>query len=53
MLNKFDIDFLEKHTQFYSKLTKEDKELFNSKAILARYSKDNSLYFSDRDCNGL
>lgn len=52
MLNKFDIDFLEKHTQFYSKLTKEDKELFNSKAILARYSKDNSLYFSDRDCNG-
>lgn len=52
MLNKFDIDFLEKHTQFYSKLTKEDKELFNSKAILIKYSKDNSLNFSDRDCNG-
>lgn len=34
MLNKFDIDFLEKHTQFYSKLTKEDKELLTLKLFL-------------------
>ena len=52
MLNKFDIDFLEKNTQFYSKLTKEDKDLFNSKAIHVTYSKDDSLYFSDKNCNG-
>lgn len=52
MLNKFDIDFLENHTQFYSKLTKEDKDVFNSKAIHVMYSKDNSLYFSDKNCNG-
>ena len=52
MLNKFDIDFLENHTQFYSKLTKEDKDIFNSKAIHVMYSKDDSLYFSDKNCNG-
>ncbi|MDU4937369.1 MAG: Crp/Fnr family transcriptional regulator [Clostridium sp.] len=52
MLNKFDIDFLEKNTQFYSKLTKEDKDVFNSKAIHITYSKDDSLYFSDKNCNG-
>lgn len=52
MLNKFDIDFLENHTQFYSELTKEDKDIFNSKAIHVMYSKDDSLYFSDKNCNG-
>lgn len=52
MLNKFDIDFLENHTQFYSKLTKEDKDIFNSKAIHVMYSKDDSLYFSGKNCNG-
>ncbi len=52
MLNKFDIDFLEKNTQFYSTLTKEDKDLFSSKAIHVTYSKDDSLYFSDKNCNG-
>ena len=52
MLNKFDIDFLEKNTQFYSKLTKEDKDVFNSKAIHVNYSKDDSLYSSDKNCNG-
>lgn len=52
MLNKFDIDFLENHTQFYCKLTKEDKDIFNSKAIHVMYSKDDSLYFSDKNCNG-
>ena len=52
MLNKFDIDFLEKNTQFYGKLTKEDKDVFNSKAIHVNYSKDDSLYSSDKNCNG-
>ncbi|MFR4996461.1 MAG: Crp/Fnr family transcriptional regulator [Clostridium paraputrificum] len=52
MLNKFDIDFLENHTQFYCKLTKEDKDIFNSKAIHVMYSKNDSLYFSDKNCNG-
>ena len=52
MLNKFDIDFLEKNTQFYGKLTKEDKDVFNSKAIHVNYSKDDSLYSSDKNCIG-
>lgn len=52
MLDKINIEFLKNNSQFYNKLTKEDKELFNSKAISIKYTKNTSLYFSNIDCNG-
>ena len=53
MLNDLNKKFLREHIKFYNKLTLEEKELFNSKAIHSHIEKNKLLYISENDCSGL